>query len=104
MNEMIIKENKERQLFKPGQLITISNIKTSIDGKKIVEGYKICDLESNIKDKTAKRITVDENTNAMYITCDMIYDQGDSYACELHRVLVGKDFFWFFDEFLKGKL
>jgi hypothetical protein len=98
---MIISENKARQLFKPGQLISINN---PIEGKKIVDGYKIFDLETNINNKTAKRIEIEENTNALYITCDVIYDEYDSYSCELHRVLVGNEIFWFFDDFLKRKL
>jgi len=98
---MIINENKARQLFKPGQLISINN---PIEGKKVVDGYKIFDLETNINNKTAKRIEIEENTNALYITCDVIYDECDSYSCELHRVLVGSEIFWFFDDFLKRKL
>ena len=101
---MIIKENKNKQLFKPGQLVTIINFVPPSDGKKIVDGYKIFDLETNIRDKTAKRITVKENTKALYITCDTVYDANDSYSCELHRVFVGKEFFWFFEEFLKREL
>ena len=98
---MILIENKARQIFKPGQLIKIQDPACK---KSFVDGYQMLNLQFDIEDKVAKRISVEENTSALYITCETISEQGELYSCELHKVLIGKEMFWFFDEFLKREL